>query len=244
MLSGKVAVITGGSRGIGKSIALRLAQNHASVAVIYAGNASLAGDVCTLVRAFGVKAESYQCDVGNFAACKETISRIVQDFGHIDILVNNAGITKDSLIFSMKEESWDSVLTTNLKGVFNMIKHVSPILLKQHSGKIINISSVSGLTGNAGQVNYSASKAGVIGLTKSVARELAAKGICCNAIAPGLIDTEMTFDLPGRDKLIWNVPMKKAGSPEDVAGVVLFLAGSMSDYVTGEVIRVDGGLAM
>ncbi len=244
MLKTKTAVITGGSRGIGAAIALKMAEQGADVAIIYAGNTEKATEVRTKAAEFGVKAEIYRCDVADFAAVKETVSRIVADFGTIDILVNNAGITRDSLIFSMSEDNWDAVMNINLKGTFNMIKHISPLFLRKRGGKIINISSVAGLFGNAGQANYSASKAGIIGLTKTIARELAAKGICCNAVAPGIIDTEMTENLPGRENLVASVPAKRAGTTANVADTVLFLASSMSDYVTGEVIRVDGGLAM
>lgn len=244
MLKTKTAVITGGSRGIGAAIALKMAEQGADVAIIYAGNTEKATEVRAKAAEFGVKAEIYRCDVADFAAVKETVSRIVADFGTIDILVNNAGITRDSLIFSMSEDNWDAVMNINLKGTFNMIKHISPLFLRKRGGKIINISSVAGLFGNAGQANYSASKAGLIGLTKTIARELAAKGICCNAVAPGIIDTEMTENLPGRENLVASVPAKRAGTTANVADTVLFLASSMSDYVTGEVIRVDGGLAM
>ena len=224
MLKGKVAVITGGSRGIGFTVAQKMAENHADIALIDVGNIENTQASCDMLKVFGVTARPYKCDVSGFAAVKATVAQIAKDFGTIDILVNNAGITRDSLIFSMSEENWDAVI--------------------KHYGKIINVSSIAGLMGNAGQVNYSASKAGIIGVTKTIARELGARGICCNAVAPGVIDTDMTKDLPGRDKLIDSVPMKKAGKPEDVANLVLFLASPVSDYITGEVIRVDGGMAM
>lgn len=244
MLKNKIAVVTGGSRGIGAAIALKMAEQGASVAIIYAGNTEKASEVCAKAREYGVKAEIYKCNVADFDEVKSTVSNIMADFGTIDILVNNAGITKDSLIFSMNEENWDAVMNINLKGTFNMIKHICPVFLRKRGGKIINVSSVAGLFGNAGQANYSASKAGIIGLTKTIARELAAKNICCNAVAPGIIDTEMTENLPGRENLVASVPMKRAGTTSDVADTVLFLASSMSDYITGEVIRIDGGLAM
>ena len=242
MLKGKVAVITGGSRGIGKAITLKLAQCGADVVVIYVGNEERALETCNQAKNLGVKAYSFKCNVSNFTETKQTVSDIIEKFGTIDILINNAGITKDSLILSMKEESYDSVLDTNLKGAFNMIKHCSSIFLKKKSGKIINISSVSGLIGNAGQSNYSASKAGLIGLTKSVARELASRNICCNAIAPGFIETEMTDNIDETNQLLNKIPLGSMGKPEDVAELVAFLC--CANYITGEVIRVDGGLAM
>lgn len=243
MLNGKTAVITGASRGIGKAIALKLASASANIAVIYASSSASAEEVCREAEKLGVKAVSYKCDVSNFNETKETVGAILKEFGSIDILVNNAGITRDSLIFSMGEEAFDTVIGTNLKGTFNMIKHVSPVFLKKRAGKIINISSVVGLIGNGGQANYAASKAGIIGLTKTIAKELAGRNVCCNAIAPGFIDTEMTNDL-SKDKLLEAIPMKKTGQPNDVAELVLFLASEKSDYITGEVIRVDGGMAM
>ena len=245
MLKGKTAVITGGSRGIGAAIAYKFASLGADVAVIYSGNhdaAMLVRDTCRI--RYGIKAESFWCDVSSFEASKKAVSDIKNEFGKIDILINNAGITRDGLIAAMKEEDFDSVIAVNLKGAFNMIRHCSPIFIKNHGGKIINISSVVGLMGNAGQVNYAASKAGLIGLTKSVARELAGRNITCNAIAPGFISTDMTRDLVGSGDMLENIPLKRVGSPEDVAEAAAFLAGSGSDYITGEVIRVDGGMAM
>lgn len=244
MLKEKTAVITGGSRGIGRSIALKLAENGSDIAIIFAGNESLAGEVCSLAEGFGVKAKSYKCDVSDFAQSKAVVSEIIKEFGGIDILVNNAGVTRDGLIFGMKESDYDAVLDTNLKGAFNMIKHSYGNFLKRKSGRIINISSVSGLMGNAGQANYSASKAGLIGLTKSVARELAGRGICCNAIAPGFIDTSMIEDAAAANNIVASIPLGRLGHAEDVAEAALFLAGKGSSYITGEVIRVDGGMAM
>lgn len=243
MLNGKTAVITGASRGIGKAIALKLASAGANIAVVYASSSASAEEVCREAEKSGVKAVSFKCDVSNFNDTKETVGAILKEFGSIDILVNNAGITRDSLIFSMGEEAFDTVIGTNLKGTFNMIKHVCPVFLKKRAGKIINISSVVGLIGNGGQANYAASKAGIIGLTKTIAKELAGRNVCCNAIAPGFIDTEMTNDL-SKDKLLEVIPMKRTGQPNDVAELVLFLASEKSDYITGEVIRVDGGMAM
>lgn len=242
MLKGKVAIITGGSRGIGRAITLKLAQCGADIAVIYAGNEEKALEACTQAESLGVKAYSFKCDVSSFTETKQTVSEIVEKLGTIDILINNAGITSDSLILSMKEESYDAVLDTNLKGAFNMIKHCSSIFLKKKSGKIINITSISGLIGNAGQSNYSASKAGLIGLTKSVARELASRNVCCNAVAPGFIETEMTSNIDETNQLLSKIPLGSMGKPEDVAELVAFLCSA--NYITGEVIRVDGGLAM
>ena len=244
MLKGKVALVTGASRGIGREIAVTLAQKGASVVINYNGSEERAKEVKDEIESFGGTAKLYQCNVADFAAVETMIKEVVKEMGSLDILVNNAGITKDNLIMKMKEEDFDAVMDINLKGAFNTIKHASRQMLKQKSGKIVNISSVSGVLGNAGQANYSASKAGIIGLTKTIARELAAKNICCNAVAPGIIDTEMTENLPGRENLVASVPMKRAGTTSDVADTVLFLASSMSDYITGEVIRIDGGLAM
>ena len=199
-------------------------------------------DAC---RTHGGVANIYPCDVSDFEACKALSAKIIEDFGTIDILVNNAGITRDGLILRMKEEEWDAVVDTNLKGVFNMIRHVSPVFIKARRGRIINISSVSGIFGNAGQANYSAAKAGVIGITKSVARELAGRGITCNAIAPGFLETDMTAALAGQgDKITQTIPLGSFGTVEDVAQAAAFLAGSGAAYITGEVLRVDGGIAI
>jgi 3-oxoacyl-[acyl-carrier protein] reductase len=244
MLKGKVAIITGASRGIGRSIAVKFAQNGADVAIVYASNEAAAQAVVLECRSFGVRVEAYRCDVADFAACKETLSLVKADFGKADLLVNNAGITRDGLVATMKEADFDAVLDTNLKGAFHMIRHCTPLLLRAKGGKIINISSVSGLLGNVGQANYSASKAGLIGLTKSVARELASRNITCNAIAPGFIQTDMTQDLDAGNTMASTIPMGRLGSSEDVANAALFLASSNADYITGEVLRVDGGLAM
>ncbi|MCL2366236.1 MAG: 3-oxoacyl-[acyl-carrier-protein] reductase [Oscillospiraceae bacterium] len=242
MFNGKVALITGASRGIGKAIALKLASQGVNIAIIYAGNAEKADEVCQAVKKLGVTAHTYKCDVSDFNAAKETVDCVKKDFGTIDILVNNAGITKDGLIMMMKEDAFDSVLDVNLKGAFNMIRHCAPIFLKKKCGKIINISSVAGVMGNAGQANYSASKAGLIGLTKSVAKELASRNICCNAIAPGLIQTDMTENLAGEEALLKAIPLGRAGAPEEVADVVAFLCAA--DYITGQVICIDGGLVI
>lgn len=242
MLKGKTAVVTGGSRGIGKAICLKFAENGADIAFLYAGNTAKAEETLKELEEIGVKVKAYLCNVADADAVAETVKEIVQDFGSIHILVNNAGITKDKLVPMMKAEEFDAVVDTNLKGAFYMTKGVYPLFMKQKRGKIINISSVSGLMGNAGQSNYSASKAGLIGLTKSVAKELAGRGVCCNAIAPGFIGTEMTENL-GDNKLKDAIPMKRFGEAEEVAKLALFLASEDSDYITGEVIRIDGGLA-
>lgn len=242
MLKGKTAVITGGSRGIGAAIADRLAALGADIAVIYAGNTEAAEGVCgTCASKYGIQARAYQCDVADFAAVKETVAKIKADFGTAHILVNNAGITRDGLVATMREEDFDAVTDTNLKGAFNMIRHMTGLFLRGREGCIINITSVTGLMGNAGQCNYAASKAGLIGLTKSVARELASKGIRCNAIAPGFIATDMTGD-QADNPLLAQIPLGRMGSPEDVAEAAAYLA--TASYVTGEVLRVDGGIAM
>lgn len=243
-LKGKVSIVTGGARGIGKAITLKLAQEGADVAIIYVNNKENALATLKEVENLGVKSRIYQCDVSNLEIVKETVASIIKDFGEINILVNNAGIIRDAVAFSMTEEDYDSVLDTNLKGAFNMIKACYYGFIRKRAGKIINISSVSGVFGNAGQANYSAAKAGLIGLTKSIAKELAERNICCNAVAPGIIDTDMTANIKKDSKRLEMVPMKRFGKAEDVANVVAFLAGSESDYITGEVIRVDGGLAM
>lgn len=242
MLKGKVAIITGGSRGIGKAIAYRFASLGANIAVVYAGNTEAAEEVCLECnRNYGVRAQAYRCDVSDFEAAKQTVAQIKEDLGTVHILVNNAGITKDGLIAMMREDAFDRVLDTNLKGAFNMIRHCTGIFLRNREGCIINISSVSGIIGNAGQSNYSASKAGLIGLTKSVAKELAPRGIRCNAIAPGFIRTDMT-EAQTENPLLSMIPLGKMGEPEDVAEAAAYL--TTASYVTGEVLRVDGGIAM
>jgi len=242
MLNGKVALITGGSRGIGKAVALRLAQLGADVAIIYAGNTEKANEVCKLAEEKGVRAKAFNCDVSDFNAAKETVDAVKKEFGTVDILVNNAGITRDGLIMTMKEEDFDSVIDVNLKGAFNMTRHCSSIFLRKRSGKIINVSSVAGVMGNAGQANYSASKAGLIGLTKTVAKELASRGVCCNAIAPGFIKTDMTKDVATEEALASAIPLGRVGAPEEVAELIAFLCSA--DYITGQVICIDGGLVI
>ncbi|MBP3852199.1 MAG: 3-oxoacyl-ACP reductase FabG [Erysipelotrichaceae bacterium] len=242
MLDGKTVVVSGGSRGIGESIVYKLASMGANVAIIYMGNSTVAQIVSNKCQSeYGVKALPYQCDVADFEAVKNTVNQIRNDFGTIHILINNAGVTRDRLIAMMKEEDWDTVLNTNLKGTFNLIRHTAKIFIRQREGCIVNISSIAGLMGNAGQINYSASKAGLIGLTKSVARELAPYNIRCNAVAPGFIQTDMTDDQKD-NSLLSMIPLGHMGVKEDVADSVAYLVSA--NYVTGEVIRVDGGLAM
>lgn len=243
-LNGKTALVTGASRGIGRAIALRLAEDGANVAVIYAGSADKAEAVVNEITALGVNAKAYQCNVADSAAGNETVKAVTNDLGKIDILVNNAGITRDGLMLRMKDEDFDAVLDTNLKGAFNMIRACYSGFIRKKSGRIINISSVSGIMGNAGQANYSASKAGVIGLTKSVARELASRGITCNAVAPGFIQTDMTENLGDNNPLLNSIPLGRMGKPEDIAAAVAFLASDSAAYITGEVLKVDGGLAI
>lgn len=244
MLREKVAVVTGGSRGIGRAISIKMAENGADVAIIYAGNTESAERTATEIRNLGVKAQIYRCNVADFAAVAEVFAQIKESFGRVDILVNNAGITRDKLLMAMKEPDFDEVLDVNLKGAFNTMKQVYPMFLRQKSGRIINISSVSGIVGNPGQANYSASKAGLIGMTKSVARELASRGICCNVIAPGFVETDMTDGTELNEALLGSIPMKRMGKPEEIANLAVFLASPQADYITGSVINVDGGLAM
>ena len=244
MLKGKTAIVTGGSRGIGAAICKRFAEQGANIALLYAGNTQKAEETKAALQEMGVKAEAYQCNVADAEQVAAVCKQIIKDFGGADILVNNAGITKDKLVPMMKVPDFDSVVDTNLKGAFYMIKQLYPVFMKQKSGKIINISSVSGLMGNPAQTNYSASKAGLIGLTKSVAKELASRNVNCNAIAPGFVATDMTENLSENNALVDHIPMKRFAQPEDIANLALFLASDQSDYITGEVIRIDGGLAM
>jgi 3-oxoacyl-[acyl-carrier protein] reductase len=244
MLRGKKAVVTGGSRGIGRAICEVFAKNGADIAFIYSGNEEKAAEFLKNLRENGTTACAYKCNVADYVEVTETFKKIVADFGTIDILVNNAGITRDKLLLSMREQDFDDVIDVNLKGAFNTIKQVYPILAKKRAGKIINISSVSGIMGNPAQANYSSSKAGVIGLTKTVAKELASRGVCCNAIAPGFIRTDMTASFSGEEKLVAAIPLGRMGEARDVARLALFLASGASDYITGDVIRIDGGLAM
>lgn len=245
MLQNKVALVTGASRGIGREIALTLAREGATVIVNYQGSKEKADAVVEEILTFGGKAESTCCNVADFESCSVMIQDVIQKYGKLDILVNNAGITRDGLIMKMSEEDFDRVLSVNLKGAFNTIRHASRYFLKQRSGKIINISSVSGVLGNAGQANYSASKAGIVGLTKSVAKELGSRGINVNAIAPGFIETEMTDAMNDKAKeaVMAQITLGRCGQTKDIAKAVLFLASDMSDYITGQVISVDGGMA-
>lgn len=246
MLKGKTALITGASRGIGCAIAKKYASNGANIAIVDVGNPDNAQKTKEEIESLGVTCNVYFCDISDFAKTKELVEQVIADFGGIDILVNNAGITRDGLILSMKEEDFNRVIQINLTGAFNMIKHTYSHFMKKRSGRIINISSVVGLTGNAGQSNYSSAKAGLIGLTKSVAKELGGRNVLCNAIAPGFIQTDMTGQLNDKVKesFMTMIPLKRQGLPEDIANVALFLASDLASYVTGEVIRVDGGLAM
>lgn len=246
MLKGKTAVITGASRGIGRAIALKLAKCGANVVVNYRNSVEAVAQVVKEIEALGVKVLAIQADISSYSDVENMMKKCVKEFGSIDILVNNAGITKDGLLMRMKEEDFDSVIDINLKGAFNCTRHVSAIMLKQRSGRIINISSVTGITGNAGQVNYSAAKAGIIGMTKSVAREFGSRGVTCNAVAPGYIQTDMTDALPDKvkDVMMGTIPLKRLGRPEDVANVVAFLATDDASYITGQVINVDGGMVM
>lgn len=246
MLKGKIALVTGASRGIGREIAIELSRKGAYVIVNYSGNVSAANEVLEFIQAEGNNAEICQCNVGNFDDVKVMIDDIIKNHKTIDIIVNNAGITKDNLILKMSEADFDDVININLKGAFNTCKHASRYMLKQRSGRIINITSVSGIMGNAGQVNYSSAKAGMIGMTKSLARELAARGITVNAVAPGFINTDMTKSLPESvlESVSSTIPLKRFGEASDVAGLVVYLATNEGNYITGQVFQVDGGIAI
>jgi len=246
MLKGKVALVTGGSRGIGKAIALSLAKNGANVVVNYSGNEKAAQKVVEEITALGVKAIAYKANVSSSDEVAALVKNTVDEFGSIDILVNNAGITRDGLLLRMKDADWDAVIDTNLKGVFNCIKAAAKFMTRQRNGRIINISSVVGQIGNPGQMNYVAAKAGVLGLTKTAAKELASRNITVNAIAPGFIETDMTNELNEqiRNSMLTNIPLQSFGQPEDIANAVVFLATDASRYITGQTINVDGGLVM
>lgn len=242
----KTAVVTGASRGIGKAIALALAKDGFNVVINYNGNKEKAEQVKKECEDYGVNAITVKANVADFTESENLIKEAVSTFGSIDVLVNNSGITKDTLLLRMKEEDFDSVIDVNLKGTFNTIKHAARQMMKQRSGSIINMSSVVGISGNAGQINYAASKAGVIGLTKSVARELASRGIRANAVAPGFIETDMTDELndKAKEEILKTIPLNDTGKSEDVANLVAFLASEKSRYITGQVIHVDGGMLM
>ena len=246
MLEGKVAVVTGASGGIGRAIALAFGKAGASVAVHYNGNEAKAAAVKAEIEEAGGKAEIFRCNVADFDACSDFIKSVVKTFGKIDILVNNAGITRDGLVMGMSEEDFDAVIDTNLKGSFNCIRFASRQMMRKKYGRIINITSVSGVAGNAGQANYSASKAGLIGLTKSVAKELASRNITANAIAPGFVKTEMTDVLSDevKETAMKQIPLGRFAEPEDIANAAVFLASDMASYITGQVLLVDGGMVM
>jgi 3-oxoacyl-[acyl-carrier protein] reductase len=246
LLAEKTALVTGASRGIGRAAALELAKAGAKVAVNFAGNRTAAEEVVSMIEAAGGQAMLVQADVGNAADVEAMVKAVVERFGRIDILVNNAGITRDNLIMRMKEEDWDAVIHTNLKGIFNCTKAISKLMMKQRYGRIINMASVVGVMGNAGQANYAAAKAGVIGFTKSMAKELASRNITVNAVAPGYISTDMTANLPEQAKLDLQsqIPLQRLGNPEDVAAAVLFFVSPGADYITGQTLHVDGGMVM
>lgn len=245
-LAGKVALVTGGSRGIGRAVSLKLAALGAKILVNYVSGADAALEVVATICEAGGEAEVIQLDVSQFTAVQEAIKEVVKKEGHLDILVNNAGITRDGLLVRMKEDAWDEVIDTNLKGAFNCIKAASKPMMKQRWGRIVNISSVVGFTGNAGQVNYCSAKAGLVGMTKSVARELASRGITVNGVAPGYIETEMTSGLSEEvtEKILAEIPMGTLGHPEDIANAVAYLVSTESHYLTGQFIHVNGGMLM
>ena len=246
MLKEQTAVVTGGARGIGRAIALELAKQGANVIINYHGSVKKAEEVKKEIEEKGGTAEIMQCDVADFASCERFFQQVIEKYKRVDILVNNAGVTRDGLLMKMSEEEFDTVINTNLKGTFHCMRFVTRQMIKQHYGRIINISSVVGVAGNAGQANYAASKAGVIGLTKSAARELASRKITVNAIAPGFIETDMTKDLPDKvkEESIAKIPLGYYGKPEDVAGAVSFLASEKAGYITGQVLHVDGGMVI
>lgn len=244
LLAGKTALITGASKGIGRAIAQKFVDEGANVAFTYLSSVEKAQELEKELASAGTKVKGYRSDASDFAAAEQLITDVVAEFGSLDILINNAGITKDNLLLRINEQDWDDVINVNLKSCFNTIKSATRTLMKQRSGSIINMTSVVGLKGNAGQANYSASKAGILGLTKSVALELGSRGIRCNAIAPGFIETEMTEKLDEKTVQSWRdaIPLKRGGSPEDVAQACVFLASDMSSYITGQVLQVDGGM--
>ena len=246
MLEGKIALVTGAAKGIGRANALALAADGATVVVNYNGSKERAEQVVEEIKALGADGMAYQCNVADTAATADMVKEVIKTYGKLDILVNNAGITRDNLIMKMSEEDFDAVIDANLKGCFNTIKAVSRQMLKQRAGRIINITSVSGILGNAGQANYAASKAGIIGLTKTMARELASRGITVNAVAPGFVDTDMTQVLPEnvKEAATAQIPLGRFGKPEDIANMVAYLASEKASYITGQIISVDGGMAI
>ncbi len=245
-LSGKTAIITGASRGIGKGIALKYASLGANIAFMHFNDGEKAEETVKELEALGVKAKAYDCNVADFEASKQVIDEVIKEFGEVHILVNNAGIVRDKLILQMSEADFDAVISVNLKGAFNMTKNIYQHFMKKRRGRIINISSIVGINGNAGQANYASAKAGMIGLTKSVAKELGSRNVTANAIAPGFIRTDMTDAMPekAREAALASIPMKRAGEVEDIANLAAFLASDAASYITGEVIRVDGGMAI
>jgi 3-oxoacyl-[acyl-carrier protein] reductase len=245
-LENKTAVVTGASRGIGRAVAIKLASLGANIVLNYRSSIKSVEEVLAEIKAMGANAVAVQGDISNFAEAEKVIKSAVENFGSLDILVNNAGITKDGLLARMKEEDFDSVIETNLKGAFNCIRHATPIMMKQRRGRIINMSSVVGVAGNAGQINYAASKAGVIGMTKAAAKELASRGITVNAIAPGFIQTDMTDALSDKvkEELLAGIPLKRLGQAEEVAELAAFLASESASYITGQVININGGMYM
>lgn len=246
LLEGKVALITGASRGIGKGIALKFASEGADIAFTDLFDDENMAATVKEIEALGVKAKGYASNAADFAQTEEVVAKVKEDFGHIDVLVNNAGITKDGLMLKMSEAQWDAVIAVNLKSAFNFIHAIIPVMMRQRSGSIINMASVVGVHGNAGQSNYAASKAGLIALAKSIAQEVGSRGIRANAIAPGFIETAMTAALPDEVRADWakKIPLRRAGKPEDIADVAVFLASDLSSYVSGQVIQVDGGMNM
>lgn len=246
ILENKVVLVTGGSRGIGRAIAIEAAKNGADVAINYAGNEAAAKEVEAIIKEMGKRAIIIKADVSSEEECEKMVAAVIEELGTIDVLVNNAGITRDGLFVRMKTEDWQKVIDTNLTGIFNCTKFVAKYMMKKRTGKIINMTSVSGILGNAGQTNYSAAKAGVIGFTKALAREMAPRGINVNAVAPGFIQTDMTSAMPekAKEEAVKQIPLGKMGNPEDIANAVIFLASDKGNYITGQVLTVDGGMAI